>query len=767
MSFQTKYRFSIYLALTLAAMVLTVDRAESDPIALLFPALVAVAGAFAALVVDRSQSAGLPTALANPLALVACGLAYFEFDADPDNNLVIALGHLLIYFQLILVLRPKRPRDDWYLLLLSLVVVVVGSYVGQSDRVGLFLFAWILASLWALILGHLGRELREAGIEPGAPGDPEPYAGLIDFSFLRSAFGTALVTLVVGGLIFLALPRRGSMGGSAGLGAAPVSMTGFSEEVQLGRLGEILESDTVVMTIQSFGTGGDRVQPDEEVLWRGVTLDRYATHRWIHASASVTDRISASAVLWTDSEVEQVGAIRHRIQLEPNGSNVLFAPRPLLRLQRVGNARGPEFNLRDGTLWRTDALRKYYEYDVWTIEGATMDQTAEWPVNPLGDYWKNLLDLPPGDIRDVNPVGGQFRASLADLARPGLEAAGNPTTASGKARALETYLRDSGRFRYSLQMSRSRADLDPVLEFLSVSRQGHCEYFASGLALLLRASGVPTRIVNGFKGGDWNDLAGTLIVRQKHAHSWVEALVEGPDVGPVWITLDPSPAAGRDEVVERVSPKTPLRNLSDFVRYVWVYYVVGYTPERQEQTIYQPAMALFRKARDGFGLLRELLQGGFVWVFHFPSVSSFFSLRGFVASVVVMLTLAVAFRLLQRVWDRVRRSWSGRQGVNDLPSSAIFYKRTLDLLARLDLRRAPAETPREFARRAGVLLSGRPGDGDWADLPTVATETYYAIRFGRIEPDPGLVRAIDERLDLLESSIAGKRIASRTNRGQV
>src|SRR5258708_33494589 len=90
--------------------------------------------------------------------------------------------------------------------------------------------------------------------------------------------------------------------------------------------------------------------------------------------------------------------------------------------------------------------------------------------------------------------------------------------------------------------------IDPVEDFLVSRKEGHCAYFASALALMLRSIGIPARMVNGFKGGDWNDLSNVLTVRQKHAHSWVEALVGEVGSGdasrrtPVWVTLDPTPA---------------------------------------------------------------------------------------------------------------------------------------------------------------------------------------------------------------------------------
>ena len=119
-----------------------------------------------------------------------------------------------------------------------------------------------------------------------------------------------------------------------------------------------------------------------------------------------------------------------------------------------------------------------------------------------------------------------------------------------RARALESYLRDSGQFHYTLEMGVNDARLDPVEDFLVNRKKGHCEYFSSALALLLRSIDIPTRVVNGFKGGDWNDLTQSMNVRQKHAHSWVEAYV-GHDAqnSPIWITLDATPVVDRDESV--------------------------------------------------------------------------------------------------------------------------------------------------------------------------------------------------------------------------
>ena len=134
--------------------------------------------------------------------------------------------------------------------------------------------------------------------------------------------------------------------------------------------------------------------------------------------------------------------------------------------------------------------------------------------------------------------------------------------------ALEAYLRESGEFTYTLQMDVIDRKLDPVEDFLVNRKAGHCEYFASALALLLRSVGIRSRVVNGFKGGDWNDLTKDLNVRQKHAHSWVEAYVghsKSPDTLPLWVTLDPTPiACARNRLPEsavwpETSGRSPIR----------------------------------------------------------------------------------------------------------------------------------------------------------------------------------------------------------------
>ena len=123
-------------------------------------------------------------------------------------------------------------------------------------------------------------------------------------------------------------------------------------------------------------------------------------------------------------------------------------------------------------------------------------------------------------------------------------------------------------YGYSLDMVKDTgmAGLD---EFLFINKKGHCEYFASAMAVLLRLNDIPARIVNGFSGGEWNELGNYMIIRQKHAHSWVEAYLPGEG----WAVFDPTPPD--PAAVNPASSR--LSHSLDLMRLYWQRYVVKYT----------------------------------------------------------------------------------------------------------------------------------------------------------------------------------------------
>ncbi len=749
MKFSMIYRASFYLMLTFATLVLSIDATTDNRYAMLYPIAVGAAGFIAFLTVDRNSRFALSRSNANLLAALTWIPAFFEWYLD-ENLLLLATAHWLVYLQLVKIFLPKTVEDDWFLFLLGLVQVLVGGVMSQSDKVGIALFGWALLSLWVLTLFSLHRDsLRMKAVpmsstQTGSVDRGDPYPGLVDFPFVFFSIRVAATILALGGLIFLAMPRRPSMGNSQSTGTIGKHLTGFDDEIRLGELGEILENDSPVMSVELFDRSGNRMALDEnfEYRWRGVTLDRYERWHWYRPKYRSNHIGLSSADHWRNSRM-----IRQLIKLEPNDSPVLFGLRPILDADANDKHYQPQLNELDGSLFREDTRAVTLDYRVDSSAGEDMIQSGELYPDDL--YFANLMSI-PDDLK-------------IPLRRIALEQVKEIPEDEPKARAaaIERFLRDSGEFSYSLQMDLRDPNLDPVLDFLMNRKAGHCEYFASSLALLLRSIDIPTRVVNGFKGGDYNGVAGITTVRQKHAHSWVEALVgrtdgAGNDSRPLWMVLDPTPSDQRNQSIAQVGGfGNHFYQITDLIRYIWIFYIVGFNSERQNRFLYGPIRELIKEARRGFLMIFDTLRA---WL-HFPSMESFFSLRGFVVSFVALLLLAGLARLGVWLVQRLIRKF-GRSERDDSAGMVgiLFYRRLVGLLAELGLERPPAETPREFARRAAIFLSGRGlGTEAIADVPPLVVDAFYQIRFGEHTIRDDDFEHVNARLDALELHLRSPR----------
>jgi hypothetical protein len=324
-----------------------------------------------------------------------------------------------------------------------------------------------------------------------------------------------------------------------------------------------------------------------------------------------------------------------------------------------------------------------------------------------------------------------------------------------KARALERYLQTQ--YSYSTQLQpmteaeRSRHQ-DPIAAFLFERRRGHCEYFASALSLLLRAVDIPSRSVNGYLGGEWNEYGGYLVVRQQHAHSWVEAYLpltsdpaeaaraaasgppraegaegsEGADeqtapAGPIyaWQTLDPTPLsalpAARFGFLQRA------RRFSDSLEMSWNKYVLEYDP-RAQRHLADSLRGWFGVAKD-----RRLALGR-------SARKSFFWLGGILG----LLAALVGGAIVLRRWHAGGRlPWGG----NAETAAEARHKRDMEQAARGQLKRAIAMLRRRgFVQGSGETLQklservAESGDPCAAHFQAFV-QVYYAHRFGQLSID--------------------------------
>lgn len=781
MSFDRLYRASLYLSLFLASLLLSIDASGDNRFALAYPLAVAVASALAYVTVDRDPKKGLPRDFANFLALFAFGLGLLEYLNDP-NLMLLAIGHTLIYLQLVIYALPKNTEDDWYLFLLGLVQVVIGAHVSQSDEVGILLFLWVLATIWAFGLFYLHRETLQDGApcEAATTGSPsqskinsqkllgiarpaiavtplaardDPYPGLLDRGFVLATIRVAGTTLVLGTLIFFLMPRWSTKSGNrGGKVTAAKHLTGFTDSVRLGDMGEILNDDSVVLSMELTDERDQVLTAPPDLLLRGITLTGYGGGTW---TRTTTVTSPAEPGKWNRTSADSGPEIRQRIKMEATDSDILFSLRPIRQVKgSIASEIG--MNDADGTIFRGDRRENRndpdppraakFDYQVVSSANALDAQRDERYPNP--DRMRDLLDFPEPLQKSLKAIIEPILAQLP---------ADQRVSNNAKARALERYLRD-GDFTYSLNMTRKDKEIDPVIDFLVNRKEGHCEYFASALALMCRAAGVPARLVNGFKGGDWNQIGRVTHVREKHAHSWVEALVgtlPGNPPRPMWLTLDPTPSRQREEVVAKVGAGAfKFRFLSDSIRWLWTFNVVGYDNDRQERFLYGPAREAASEAARGFRIFFAMIRDLPSWLY-FEDFRHFFSVRGFFVSVLAMLSLVGFFSLGRWVWMRLfarRREGAGTDDGRD--PSVAFYHRLVKILASLGLERPQAETPREFAKRATDLVHVKWPGSEHSAVPGLVVEAFYSRRFGRNELSPETVRDLENRLEDLEAGVS-------------
>jgi hypothetical protein len=328
----------------------------------------------------------------------------------------------------------------------------------------------------------------------------------------------------------------------------------------------------------------------------------------------------------------------------------------------------------------------------------------------------------PPDIQGTFLQLPQLDPRIPELAQRITARAQNPFD---KAVAVENYLRT--RFTYTLNLTGKPGD-DPLAHFLFETRAGHCEYFASAMAIMLRTLGIPTREVNGFLPGEYNDLGGDYIVRASDAHSWVEVYFPGTG----WMTFDPTPP-GADSAGGFF---TRLGQYMDWFELSWNEWVINY------DFIHQILLAqnMQRSARSWTDLARAWYQKkqekGRRWMRSWNA-----GLGMLISFAVALFLLAMRFDLVVALIRRLWLSWQLRspEAARANPQLASrLYSELLYLLERRGFARKPTQTPFEFAAAVSQPLL--------APAVYEFTQYYTQARFGGAPCDTIRLRTLLEQI---------------------
>lgn len=665
MSVQLAFKVSIYLLVLDGVAALLVGGLLSPVGAILV--LLAIAGSWWGEHL-RARSDRVP-ALWRVLALGAAAFAIIDLFYLAES-LLDGFVHLLLFVTCYKLYNRLSLRDARDVFILTFFMLVAGAALTVSLGFLLLLAGFLVLGIWSFTLCHLLNEM-----ERYRPEQVVPLSGrsLVTPSFMGVILSASALTMVFTLGIFFVIPRIGQA-------ALPLKartgqmLSGFSNRVDLGSFGSIQTDPTVVMRVR-FPGGPPMPDVLGALRWRGVAFDHFNGREW---RVSRPDR--KPAIRGPDGQFVLAPArggrfLIQEIYLEPIGTDVLFGAS---RLLGVSLPAGQVFV--DST-----------ESAAVSVPNARVRYVAHSELEPPLWRWpRRLGGTVPEEIRERYLQLPPLSPRVPALAREVTREARDPYEA---AVALTDHLRRS--FRYTLDLRR-QSDLPPVEEFLFVSRAGNCEFFAASLAVLLRTLEIPARVVNGFQLGEWNSYGGYFMIRQRDAHSWVEAYL----LGAGWVTLDPSP---RDEL-DAAFLTSGLFHYLDALRMRWYRYIVNWSLIDQIG-----AAATLR--RHTVGWRRALSQA---WLSAEPVAWDRWVFVGGVAAA----ALFVAARLTRPGAGSARRHHSRP------PRRFRAYDELLRKLSRLALTPRPSETAREFASRASLAVP------DFGGALREVTAGYERVRFG-------------------------------------
>lgn len=642
---------------------------------------------------------------------------------------ILSIAHFLILVAICKMFERRTARDLALLILVAIMLLLVAAIVSAELVFPVSLAGFLMLGPCAAIRLHIQLEHDRAlalrnELTPGSGPSVEP-----DKSPPLAPLGIriALACLIFAMASFVLSPRMSRRATPYWL-AASSTLTGFNTNNDLNKSGRtIQDDDALVMRVWAWRGDRPLVAEEFQPYLRAFARERYLRFKrrgyrtffgWRPAARSHLASIDlengeeATDLIRGLLGTTPADELQLTVVLERRRTNYIFTPYPPLAIHspQISNVNK---ELADQSIsGRVGRRRSPLRYSVWSVASMTPGLLGAL------DRERAVVGQPKVS-RDI-PVGPRVR----EKARQIWEQAGSPELddADGRIRTLRAiarYLR-SEEFAYSLDLPKRPQDAEPVEHFLFDSRQGHCEIYATAMAVLCQTLGIQTRYVTGYIGSEFNPVAECFLIRQHDAHAWVEAFVPGRD----WMTFDPSPVSLAD--YQETGWWDTVKDYVDYFRYHWIDMVISYdTYSRAELLAQSTSWLTGSDVRHPAGIvpragswLKDLIYGptGLNW-----------GPRLFYWSVVALSAgLAVAiFQLLYRL-----AVWAGRRlPRRQKPGPGLqYYQRLLRVLGAEGFSPARGQTPREF-----VLAVA---DHRRALQPaTRAVEFYYALRFGQREPD--------------------------------
>ena len=618
----------------------------------------------------------LPTAIANALTIAYIG--FYPLDLFYlSREFIPATIHLICFLSVVRMLSARTNRDYFFVKLLAFMELVAATLLSSNISFFLFLTFFLVFGVATFCCS----EIRRSSHQPRRIALPRVnFAG-------RLAALTAIITagiIVMTAGLFVLLPRT-ARAAFRTLVPDKYHVTGFANEISLGQLGRIQQSTTPLMHVRIVD-----VTRNFPLKWRGGALSQFDGRRWYNAPRqNQTIRVDKdlTQIVSDEQRRRQGDRIQYYVRIDSMEADALFfsGVPEFVHIKVPLLFRTPENAFRTGL-----GLGGTLQYYATSFRPETETTHFVAPQLSLDATKENLL-LPAIDPRII---------TLANRLDPG-------GTTAERARAFERYLRTN--FSYTTDLLSEEVS-DPLAYFLFERKAGHCEYFASAMAVMLRAVHIPSRIATGFQSGVYNPMTGWQVLRASDAHSWVEAWAPGPG----WLTFDPTPPSNSPQG----KPWSTLALYLDTAEMWWQRWVVDYDLEHQ---LYL-ASRFEQSTRKWNRALPDRWISGFVQ--SLDSVASISKKALAIAGLLVLL-IAAGWFLLPRTIEAIRGMYHARrirQGGAGASDAAVLYLRMLAILRKRGYEKPGWLTPSEFAR---VLP-----ESIWANQVREFTSLYHDLRYG-------------------------------------
>jgi len=658
--------------------------------------------------------------LALPTYYLAFKFRLISF-AGTETVVVGILASLILSLSAIKLLQRKGDRDWIFLYLMAFFEVLLAAGLSISALYLATFLVYLLVMVCAIIAYEMRKTAREvehkiAGTSPTKQ-DAAPNVPLT----LRlrklpvAAFALISFIALLATPLFFMLPRVGGAGLGGNQGKVG-TRSGFSDKVTLGGFGRITENDAVVMRVKMENNADNFT----DKYFRGVALDSFDNQTWSRSKPNTKEPYvkGNTEVIKVDTPSGRQDLTMQTIYLEPLDTSVLFALPRAIAFQ--GNF---PILTRDtyGTVsyqWSTERS----SYKVLSDRSQPSTERLRQDNMSYGEETRNYLQMPLNEDKRIFDLAYSIASKYSNR--------------YDKAKAIEQYLQTN----YGYTLEQKAGGNEPLSDFLFNVREGHCEYFATAMAMMLRTQGVATRIVNGFHGGDYNDAANMTVVRQKNAHSWVEVYFPKENT---WVTFDPTPFSGDGSGGAATGITGTISKYLEALDALWIQYFVAFDNQEQSllaRTVKSSFAEYQDKTSSYLGHIQAIVAEWWAEVRGDNGAAARAAAIGYaiaaVAGVVLLFFLLrwlvrriIALTIWRRIWNRLFAK----------PHASIveFYDRLLAVLAEKGLTREPYQTPLEFAYAV--------------ELPEAVkiTEKYNRVRFGEKDLSADEASEIDSWLSHL------------------